>query len=114
MTAAYPAVVGSGRSYVPAVVRETDQGRILVDPYKFPKAPGALGRLAGWQLDRTGLQEGHAFEAGEVDRRQLSGERVEFSTPSVQIRAFPNEPLGKVTDMSAGQQLRHAWRLLNG
>jgi hypothetical protein len=112
--AAYPAIVSKGRSSVPAVIRETDHNRTLVDPYKFPKSPGAIGRLAQFQLGRTGLQEGHSFDSGDLQRRQVGADRVEISTPSVQIRAFPNEPLGKVTEMSAGQQLRHAWLLAKG
>jgi hypothetical protein len=114
VTAAYPALLGSGRTYVPAVIRETDQDRTYVDPYRFPKAPGAIGRVAQFSLGRTGLQQGHSFDAAEIQRRQVSADRVEMSTPTVQIKAFPNEPLGKVTDMSPGKQLRHAWLLARG
>lgn len=114
VTAAYPALFGSDGTYVPGVVRETDQNRTYVDPYIFPKTPGAIGRVAQLSLGRTGLQEGHSFDAGEVQRRQVTADRVEMSTPSLEIKAFPNEPLGKVTDMSPGQQLRHAWLLAKG
>jgi hypothetical protein len=114
VTATYPAVVGIGGSSVPAVVRETDQANVYVDPYRLPPAPGLIAGGAARRLRQTGLQQPMMFHSDELQRPVQRPDRVELSTPDVQIRGFPDAPMGKVTDPSPREQLRHAWRLARG
>jgi hypothetical protein len=114
LTTAYPGVVGIGSSYVPAVIRETSENNLYVDPYRMPRSPGLLGKLAGRQLDSIGLQQPMVFDRQQIQLEVNQPNLVQMSTPVGQVRGFPDAPLGRVTDLSAREQARHAWRLARG
>jgi hypothetical protein len=114
MTVAYPAVVGVCSTSVPAVVRETNRANIYVDPYRFPPAPGLIASTAARRIRQLGLQQPMVFRSDQVQRLVQRPDRVEIAAPGVAIRGFPDAPMGKVTDLSPKDQLRHAWRLARG
>jgi hypothetical protein len=113
VTRAYAGNVGVGSSHLPAVVRETNLGNVYVDPYRLPPAPSLPSKLAARRLASIGLQRPMSFGAADVQMTETPG-RVDISAPGVNVMGLPDAPLGAVTNMSLGEQARHAWRLARG
>ncbi len=98
----------------PVNVRIADNGGVYVDTLSVERV-GLIAGAAGRVLDRKGLTQPYYYEPEQVDIKTTpQRNRVEITTPDIQVRVRTDGYVGRPSTLSKKEQLKQAWRFARG